>query len=90
MKKKMHVVAIGIVVLIMAGCIWNENTGKTKNVSDLRLANIEALANGEGMAGATCYSSYHGCCFWNCMNIFNCTDGCTQVRADKYEDKGTC
>jgi len=91
MKKK---ILGGIAVLAVAAlAAWNLNLdSKTNGMSDVKLANVEALADTEGGSSGTftCYSTYNDCWFWNCTTIYRCGNPCTDAKADSYGDIGQC
>lgn len=89
MKTKLFISSLSVLLL---GGIITANVLRTETqVSELALANIEALASEEsGLPGSKCYATYHGCWFWNCYNIFHCTSGCPVVRSDDYKDESQC
>lgn len=62
MKKNQLRVVLVIFLFIIAIVNVNKRKSKTE-LSALALENIEALAEGEGAPGATCYSTYHNCWF---------------------------
>ena len=70
MTKKIFGIIIIAVVAIVAG--WNYQQGKTDvKLSDLALANVEALADCEAIVGGSCWmSSYTWTCCeggdWGC------------------------
>ena len=61
MKKKVFSI-IGVAAFAVAVAI-NLNISANRNKSDLVLANVEALANGE-IGHAICYDYYVAICFW--------------------------
>lgn len=87
---------IGISVLAVAVVVAvNVNfSSKSNSLSNLTLANVEALADGEGTNVLTCYSTYRITLknenrpepVWA---IINCGT-CLQVACYEYKDSGTC
>lgn len=65
MKKKLLSVIVAVIFVMCAG--YNVYVGQNaKSLSDLALANVEALANGE-WSGSNCFwadSSYYFCTPW--------------------------
>lgn len=88
MKKKILGVVTVAAIVVMAG--WNFNQSKNEVVlSDLALANVEALANGETGEGKDCYNTitkqksskvfYCATCSWvdeSTYTTFSGTDKC--------------
>ena len=70
MKKRIFNVGVFVAVALVAG--YNVySSQKSDDMSDMALANVEALASGEGSSG-TCrwsrvYDSY-GCVYHNCVS----------------------
>ena len=69
MKKNIIKVALVAVVGLIAG-INVFNAQKAEVLSDVAMANVEALASGEGQPGSVCYAGYSSCLFWNCIHLY--------------------
>lgn len=88
MKTKILGVVAVTAIAVVAG--WNFSQSRNEVVlSDLALANVEALANGETATGKTCYNTitkqksskvfYCGTCDWvdeSTYTTFSGTDNC--------------
>lgn len=58
MKRHLFQILAGVTVILSTVVFLS--SGNNKTLSDLALANIEAIASGEGTAVSTCYSSGSG------------------------------
>ena len=67
MIKRVLKVAFVVAIAMVAG-INVYNSQKTEVLSDVAMANVEALASGEGQPGSVCYAGYSSCLFWNCIH----------------------
>lgn len=89
MIKRVLKVAFVVAIAMVAG-INVYNSQKTEVLSDVAMANVEALASGEGQPGSVCYAGYSSCLFWNCMYLFICEIGCPTKKVDEVYNKSTC
>ncbi|GHT65315.1 hypothetical protein AGMMS50239_24790 [Bacteroidia bacterium] len=80
---------------IAAGAVFNVNlNSQSNNLSAMTLANVEALAQGEGVNVETCYSTYRITLknpnkpepIWAITACSNCS----QVSCYEYKDSSTC
>lgn len=79
-----------VAAIAMAAGINVFNSQKLEEPLDIVRANVEALADGEGQIGSTCYEGYSSCWFWNCMNYFICEKGCPSKSVDAIDLESTC
>ena len=79
-----------VVAIAMVAGINVYNSQKTEVLSDVAMANVEALASGEGQPGSVCYAGYSSCLFWNCIHLFICEIGCPTKKVDKVYNESTC
>ena len=89
MIKRVLKVAFVVAIAMVAG-INVYNSQKTEVLSDVAMANVEALASGEGQPGSVCYAGYSSCLFWNCIHLFICEIGCPTKKVDKVYNESTC
>jgi hypothetical protein len=91
---KMFFMCLFAVAMIAVGVtVFNFNlNAQGDGLSDLALANIEALAQNEGGSSGsfTCYSTYSECWIFGCSKIYRCGNPCSDARADSWSDNGTC
>ncbi len=97
MKRKTlkGVVATMIVALLAGYGISKSVNNSSTELSELTLANVEALAIGEGAGGGsssvTCFNVYDDCWFWGCTIIYRChINNCYTVSSDKHSILGEC
>jgi hypothetical protein len=96
MKKKVLLSGLfALALLATAGYGMNQKVKSNANLSDLALANVEALANNESTPGIiTCYSTLRvepndPNIYEPIWSITNC-NGCVSVGCFEYRDSGTC
>ena len=88
---KTKLLNIGLVIVIAIVAVINVfNSQKSEVLSDVAMANVEALASGEGQPGSVCYAGYSSCLFWNCIHLFICEIGCPTKKVDKVYNESTC
>ncbi|MDD4782001.1 MAG: NVEALA domain-containing protein [Tissierellia bacterium] len=66
MKKKILFAVVTVVMTAAVGWNFQQKKEKTNNISNLAIANIEALADGEGNGYGTLYGSTDGSRFCCC------------------------
>ena len=97
MKKKILVGFAALAIAAVAALNVNFGTNGYK-LSDISLANVEALAqdeNGGNSPEWTCYSQYETCSWWGefwgtCSSFDRCGKPCTPVQGDNPTAMGQC
>ena len=91
--KNIKKLIIGLAFIAVAAiAAWNVSENSNKyGLSDLSLANVEALANREGSSDSvTCYSVFSECWIFGCSKIYRCGMPCVDERADHWSEPGIC
>ncbi|MDR1737622.1 MAG: NVEALA domain-containing protein [Candidatus Symbiothrix sp.] len=94
-KKIICGIAVLAIAAVAAVNVTKSNT-RTTALTDLQLANVEALASDEHPSGGSsevdCFSVTNNCWFWNCSTVYRCTvtEPCYTVSCDAYSYPGKC
>lgn len=81
-KKLVGVIAFAAIAAV-AGWNYQQNQRSVEQLSDLALANVEALANGEAKPGDPCYKTYNS----SLPEATKCASPCTKERCGGTIDK---
>lgn len=90
MTKKKIIGGITALALVVAIALNININSKSNNFSDVFLANVEALAQNEGMSGHACYDAYETQFLSNNIHFHFCDTSCPERKADKVFKENVC
>ena len=90
MKKKTLKIAVATMVVAAAGYGLFLNQSKDNGMSELALANVEALATGESGHSVTCYTTFTGADWFHKDQYFVDCYTCQRDKGRNLLDRGEC
>ena len=90
MKKKTLKIAVATMVVVAAGYGLFLNQSKDNGMSELALANVEALATGESGYSVACYTTFTGADWFHKDQYFVDCYTCKRDKGRKLTDQGKC
>lgn len=89
MRKKFLAILIVAVATTFVGYNIYQSQ-RTEFMSDIMLANVEALAGSESGGGRSCYSTYKSADWFHSDYTFTYCYSCTPRKGHDLMDKGSC
>lgn len=90
MKKKTLKIAVAAMVVAAAGYGLFLNQSKDNGMSELALANVEALATGESGYSVACYTTFTGADWFHKDQYFVDCYTCQRDKGRNLLDRGEC